>query len=195
MMKGRRGVDTWAIALNEDNGQNDPNRRWGCGRTFDNEDGWGERWQYYRAGHQVHTMGGWEVRFTILINLYSKLIITILLIISIIFTVQTHHHRYHHHHHHRDLCSQWSHRMAVWESPAGEGRVLHWCISPPKSLQRSPRSLSKMRFATSCRFVIPRGFKAAIVSCSMYDPDKKFVVIVLVSFEAPAVHFFHEYFP
>ena len=106
-MKERRVVDTWAIALNEDNAKI---------IQIDNEDGWGEVltmikceenfWQYYRAGHQVHTMGGWEVRFTTLINLYSKLIITILLMI----------------------VTQWSHRMATCEGPAEKDIVLQYMM-------------------------------------------------------------------
>ena len=41
----------------------------------------------YRVWQLVHTTGGWEVRFTPMINLYSELIIII----------------FHYHHHHRRL--------------------------------------------------------------------------------------------
>ena len=51
-------------------------------------------------------MGGWEVRFTTLINLYSKLIITILLMI----------------------ITQWSHQMAICEGPAEKDMVLQYMM-------------------------------------------------------------------
>ena len=51
-------------------------------------------------------MGGWEVRFTTLINLYSKLIITILLMI----------------------ITQWSHRMVVCEGSAEKDVVLQYMM-------------------------------------------------------------------
>ena len=57
-------------------------------------------------------MGGWEVRFTTLINLYSKLIITILLMVithCVIHTVL-------------------GHRMAICEGPAEKDVVLQYMM-------------------------------------------------------------------
>ena len=143
-MKGRRGVDTWAIALNEDNSQNYPNRQWGCvRRTLDNEDVWVELLTILQGGAPSShdgRMGG---------PIYHP--------DKPVF--KTHH--YHPPHDRHTVVSSNGH---MWETSwKRHGAPIHDVSRYLQSLQRSPRSLRRRKnvflfFSIICRFVVTAVF-------------------------------------